>query len=107
MICESEGRPLIRVRSERGLDTTCRTQRQLLVQGQHHLVFHTKCRNAFRVVRILTNNDARSFFCQARNRQTSLQEIIDQPITWMFHIIDLLVISALLRQRDKFHIVHP
>jgi len=62
MICENEGRPLTRVRNERGLDTTCRTQRQLPGQGQHHLEFHAKWRNVFRIVGIFTNNDARSFF---------------------------------------------
>jgi hypothetical protein len=63
MICENEGRPLTRVRHERGLDTTCRTQRQLLVQGQHRLEFRAKWRNTFSIVKIFTNNDARPFFC--------------------------------------------
>lgn len=62
MIYENEERPPTRVRNERGLDTTCRSQRQLHGQGQHRLEFHAKWRNVFRIVGIFTNYDARSFF---------------------------------------------
>jgi len=63
MTCGNARKPLRRVQNERGLDTTCRLQLRLLVQGQYRLEFHAKWRNVLRIVGKFTNDNAGSFLC--------------------------------------------